>query len=426
MADTFYLTRSPNAHVRLAALQRYNIGARQRGGTIFGRSNYLLSGLTPPEDIVGSGPWANKRALTLARQRGSGMRRSGVVVRAVGKRWGRAPRQYAVRGQRGAGYAAIAKMIAKPALSVLAPLAIKAAAGGVKKLVNKRRRQKGGSIKKLGANLVSSPEFRNMLRRPLKQALQLADTYGNKGIRLAQNALTSHLQKGGSLKSVATKQGKIFAGNLMADAVDVLMKPSTKQFVRGMVKKKMPLFKNTAANAVWKATSAGLRGARKQGRKMAVGAMLQKGGSLGIAGSVLGKVLLPRMGAALVEPLAKGALSGILKMVGGSQRGGMYTKKRRLSRKMIMDRRLMRAALQRGGRGNRSTTNKAIQQALVPATKSSTAAVVPALTMPASKKAAKKTAGSMFNRILNSNALTTFGNKFAGRASDAILAKVFD
>lgn len=376
MADTFYLTRSPNAHVRLAALQNYNSSTRQRGGAIFGRSTYLLNGLTPPEDIVGSPQWANKRALGL--QRGSGMRNSGVVVRAVGKRWGRRPRQYG-GGQRGAGYAAIAKMIAKPALGILAPMAIKAAAGGVKKLFNKRR-QRGGSIRKLGAQLVSSPEFRSMLRRPLQQALQLANTYGNKGIRKAQTALAAQLQKGGSAKAIAARQGKILAGNLMADAVDVLMKPATRQFVRGVVKKKIPVFKNTAANAVWKAASAGLRGTRSQGRKMVTSAMLQKGGSLGIAGTVLGKVLLPRVGAAIVEPIAKGALSGLIKMVGGSQRGGMYGKKRRLSRKMIMDRRMMRAALQRGGRGNRGTTNKVIRQALVPS--ASPAAVVPALTKP--------------------------------------------
>ena len=95
---------------------------------------------------------------------------------------------------------------------------------------------------------------------------------------------------------------------------------------------------------------------------------------------------------------------------------------RRARRVTALNKRL-RAALQRGGRGNTGDdveTNAVIRQVLHNTTPSGNGTSTSA---PTNKK--KRSKSDILWSMVNSNAATQFANKFGQKASDAVLTKIF-
>lgn len=131
---------------------------------------------------------------------------------------------------------------------------------------------------------------------------------------------------------------------------------------------------------------------------------------------MLGKAILPTVAGAVLEPL----LGGVLKQVGL----GRGSRARRRARRGTALNKRLRAALQRGGRGNSDLddveTNAVIRQVLHNKTPSGNATSTSA---PTSKK--KRSKSDILWSVVNSNAATQFANKFGQKASDAVLTKIF-
>ena len=128
---------------------------------------------------------------------------------------------------------------------------------------------------------------------------------------------------------------------------------------------------------------------------------------------MLGKAILPTVAGAVLEPL----LGGVLKQVGLGR--GSHALRR--AKCVTAFNKRLRAALQRGGRGNAGDdveTNAVIQQVLHNTTPSGNAT-----STSTSKK--KRSKGDILWSIVNSNAATQFANKFGQKASDAVLTKIF-
>ena len=361
-------------------------------------------------------------------QRGYGKGGS-VRVYPVGKRWNRNPRQFGSGQKGGLAAGAIGKMLLKPALGVALPMAAKYGINKIGKLIKKRKKQRGGNIRALASQLVESPQFTNLMTDPLMHVTRMARQYGSEGIKSLQTKLAGAIrgsQKGGSMKRRLAGDGKMLAGNLIRNAAELLNQKPTQQFVKSTVRKKVPIFKNTISKKAWGAVNSALRKASREGEKMWTSGRKQqrggkqRGGAFGIA-AMLGKAILPTVAGAVLEPL----LGGVLKQVGlgkGKVKGSHAL--RRARRVIAMNKRL-RAALQRGGRGNSGDdveTNAVIRQVLHNTKPSGNA--TSSTSAPTSKKK-KRSKSDILWSVVNSNAATQFANKFGQKASDAVLNKIF-
>ena len=415
-ASDFHLLYSANPNLRHIATLNYKtaMARGQRGGII--RTPVVHPMFHRPSDDVFRFPQDYIKS-----QRGYGKGGS-VRVYPVGKRWNRNPRQFGAGQKGGLAAGAIGKMLLKPALGVALPMAAKYGINKIGKLIKKRKKQRGGNIRALASQLVESPQFTNLLTDPLMHVTRMARQYGSEGIKSLQTKLAGAIrgsQKGGSMKRRLAGDGKMLAGNLIRNAAELLNQKPTQQFVKSTVRKKVPIFKNTISKKAWGAVNSALRKASREGEKMwTSGRKQQRGGAFGVA-AMLGKAILPTVAGAVLEPL----LGGVLKQVGlGKGKGKGSHALRRVKRVTALNKRL-RAALQRGGRGNAGDdveTNAVIQQVLHNKTPSGKAT---STSVPTSKK--KRSKSDILWSVVNSNAATQFANKFGQKASDAVLTKIF-
>ena len=410
-ASNFHLLYSVNPNLRHLATLKYKSSlAGQNRGIIAPQRDPFSSSFHNPESEL------RLRYPHLAYQLGSGKRgnMASVQVYPVGKRWNKAPRQFVRGAQRGRIAAgALGKMLLKPALGVAVPMLAKLGANQIGKLMKKKKkRQRGGNIRALAGQLVESPQFTKLLTDPLTHVTGMARRYGSEGIKSLQTKLARELrgssQKGGSIKQRLTGDGKILARDFIRNAASLLRQDPTRNFVKSTVRKKVPIFKGTASRKAWGAVNSALRQASRQGVKMADSGRKQRGGgAFGIA-AMLGKAILPTVAGAILEP----ALGGILKQLGLGGR-----KRKRAVRRATAMKKMFRAAMQRGGRGNSSSsTNAVIKQALQPA--STTVA-------PAKKTKKKKSKSDLLWSVVNSDIAGKFANTFGQKASDAVLTKIF-
>ena len=408
-ASNFHLLYSANPNLRhLATLNYRSFLAGQKGGIVASPRHPFSSPFQNPESDLS---WRYPHIY----QRGFGKRgnMASVQVYPVGKRWNRAPRQFGRGAQRG-GNLALGKMILKPALGVAVPMLAKLGINQIGKLIKKKKKkQRGRSLRALAGQLVESPQFTNLLTDPLMHVTGMARRYGSEGIKRLQSKLASKIrgsQKGGSIKRRLAGDGKMLAGNFIRNAATLLNQNPTRQFVKSAVRKKVPFFKKAISNKAWGAVNSALRQASREGTKLWTSGrkQSQRGGAFGLA-AMLGKAILPTVAGAILEP----ALGGILKQV------GLGKKRKRIDRRRAAMNKMFRAAMQRGGRGNSSSADAVIQQALQPSTKPASTSLTPA------KKTKKKSKSDILWSIVNSNVAGKFADTFGQKVSDAVLTKIF-
>ena len=372
-ASNFHLLYSANPNLRHLATLKYKSSLAGQTGGIIAPPRYPFSyPFQHPESDLRLR--YSHRPFPDSYQLGSGKRNmASVQVYPVGKRWNRAPRQFGSGAQRG-GIAAgtLGKMVLKPALGVAVPMLAKLGINQIGKLVKKKKkRQRGGNIRALAGQLVESPQFTNLLTDPLMHVTGMARRYGSEGIKRLQSKLAKELrgssQKGGSVKQRLAGEGKIIAGDFIRNAASLLRQAPTRNFVKSTVRKKVPFLKDTISRKAWGAVNSALRQASREGTKMSASGRKQRGGAFGIA-AMLGKALLPTVAGAILEP----ALGGILKQV------GLGKKRKKVVRRATAMNKMFRAAMQRGGRGNSSSANAVIKQALQSSAEPASTAVTPA------------------------------------------------
>ena len=248
-ASNFHLLYSANPNVRHLATLNYksSLAGRQKGGIIAPQSlgPFASSFQDPISQIPDSYQLGfGKRAKNM----------SSLQVYPVGKRWNRAPRQSG-RGSQKGGMAgmALGKMILKPALGLAVPMVAKLGINQIGKLIKKKKKQRGGSIRALAGQLVESRQFNKLLTDPLMHVTGMARRYGSEGIKSLQTKLARAIkgQKGGSIKRRLAGDGKMIAGDFISNAASLLGQNATRNFVKSNVRKKVPFLKDTISRKAW-------------------------------------------------------------------------------------------------------------------------------------------------------------------------------